>query len=296
MEKILRGFNSFNVVGSAEKISITPFKNAEDGENYEVWRITTTERSYVLKKAKNYELEVYSTFFANSVSGAPQYLESVHVDEEDYFLIELVKGRDLCKCDRASLKKALDALIFLQDKYWNASDRANAGFTFEKSLKGRQDRGKYLCDKELEAYYNKFLSAYQALPRTLCHDDLLPFNILVSENSATIIDWEFAGILPYPTSIARLIAHSEENDSAFFYMKDEDKRFAIDYYYDNLVKQKGITYENYRRDLDLFLFYEYCEWIMLGNKYEDADMERYESYLEKAKRHLNKEIKYETII
>jgi thiamine kinase-like enzyme len=175
----------------------------------------------------------------------------------------------------------------LQDEYWDVKDKSDTGYTFEKSLKGRIDRGAYLCDNELEAHYNKFLSAYQNIPRTLCHDDLLPFNILVSDDGATIIDWEYAGMLPYLTSIARLIAHCEESDDAFFYMKDEDKRFAIDYYYDNLIKQKGIAYENYRHDLDLFLFYEYCEWIMLGNKYPDsADMERYKSYLEKTKRHL----------
>ena len=71
-------------------------------------------------------------------------------------------------------------------------------------------------------------------------------------------------------------------------MKDEDKAFAINYYYDNLIKNKGITYDAYRHALDLFLLYEYCEWIMLGVKYKDADMERYSRYLEKAKTHLSK--------
>ena len=107
----------------------------------------------------------------------------------------------------------------------------------------------------------------------------------MSRTTATIVDWEFAGVLPYLTSIARLLAHCEESEDAFFFMKDEDKAFAIDYYYENLVKNKGISYEKYRRDLDLFLFYEYCEWIMLGNKYPDsADMGRYKCYLEKARK------------
>ena len=69
-------------------------------------------------------------------------------------------------------------------------------------------------------------------------------------------------------------------------MRDEDKSFAIDYYYNNFIKHKGIAYADYIFAMDCFLLYEYCEWIMLGNKYEDADMERYHGYLKKAKAHL----------
>jgi hypothetical protein len=69
-------------------------------------------------------------------------------------------------------------------------------------------------------------------------------------------------------------------------MKEDDKSFAIDYYFEKLVKHKGVSYEEYRRTLDLFILYEYCEWIMLGNKYEDADMDRFNSYLKKAKEHV----------
>ena len=108
----------------------------------------------------------------------------------------------------------------------------------------------------------------------------------VSERTATLIDWETAGILPYPTSLTRLIAHGEENESAFFHMTEDDKAFAADYYCEHLLRDKGISYQSYRRSMDLFLLYEYCEWIMLGNKYTDGDMVRYHQYLQKAKKHI----------
>ncbi len=271
---------------NTDATAITPFKSAEDGQDYAVWKVTTDSHEYVLKKAKNYELQIYFEFFSDNIIGAPRFLGSASVGGVDYFLMEYVRGNDLCRCDRVALTKALDALIALQDKYWNATDKASVGLSFDESLSRRRDRGSYLGDAELEGEYARFLSVYEALPKTLCHDDLLPFNVLVSENRATIIDWEIAGILPYPTSLARLLAHCEESDDAFFYMKDEDKLFAIDYYYDNLLRDKGISYPDYRRDLDLFIFYEYCEWIMLGNKYADADMERYQKYVAKAKAHI----------
>lgn len=286
MEKLKRILGLINIGSSADEARITPFKSAENGQNYEVWRVTAGSREYVLKKAKNHELQIYSELLSHDVVGAPLFLGSARVDGIDYFLMEYVHGDDLRRCDRAALTKALDALIWLQNKYWEATDKADVGLSFDKSLIKRHERSSYLGNEELECEYAKFLSVYEMLPRTLCHDDFLPFNVLISDSGATIIDWEIAGILPYPTSLARLLAHCEESDDAFFYMKDEDKLFAIDYYYDKLLKDKGIDYAHYRRDLDLFIFYEYCEWIMLGNKYADADMERYQKYLSKAKEHI----------
>jgi thiamine kinase-like enzyme len=186
------------------------------------------------------------------------------------------------------LTLALDALIALQRRYWSADEKRGVGLSFSEALERRIDRGRYLGDDELEAAYGHYIERFKTAPRTLCHDDLLPFNVLVSERRATLIDWEVAGILPYLTPLARLIAHGREDDGAFFYMKDEDKAFAVDYYYENLAKEKGISREEYLRDVDLFLLYEYCEWIMLGVKYEDADMERYREYYALAKAHLKR--------
>ncbi len=272
----------FNIGVSFDGAEVTPFKSAEDGAEYEVWLVNVGNEKYVLKKAKNREIQVYSTFFSDCVSGAPRFYGSVSADGTEYFLMEYVSGEDMLKCDRASITKVLDALISLQDKFWGCSEDN----FFARSLESRINRGKYLGDPCLEKAYADFLAEYKFVPRTLCHDDLLPFNVLVSERGATIIDWEIAGILPYPVSLARLIAHAEEKDDAFFYMRDEDKAYAIDYYYNNLVKQKGVSYGEYRHTLDLFLLYEYCEWIMLGNKYEDADMERFNRYFAKANEHI----------
>lgn len=54
-------------------------------------------------------------------------------------------------------------------------------------------------------------------------DDLLPFNVIVSDDRAVLIDWEYGGILPYPSSFARLIAHGEEAEDSLFHMTREDR-------------------------------------------------------------------------
>ena len=264
---------------------ISPFKVLEDNSDYDVFLIETNTNKFVIKPTKNYEFEIYSTFFKDNISGVPNLIASTEYGNEKFILIEYIEGKDLCKCEQFSLKLALDALITIQDKYWNNTTYENLGYTYQRSLESRINRGKYLGDEELEKAYLKFLSVYSKIPRTLCHDDLLPFNIIVNEKSASLIDWEYAGILPYLTSIARLLAHTEENENALFYMTNEDKEFAKKYYYDNLVSKHDIPYDEYEYTLDLFFLYEYCEWIMLANRYPNSNKERGNQYIEKAKKH-----------
>ena len=265
-----------------------PFRSEEDGAAYDVWKVDAGDGPLVLKRAKGEELAVCSAFFPGNTPEVPRVLKSCSAEGGDWFLMEYIPGEDLCRCTREALTAALDALIALQDRWWGDETRAEVGRSYEKSLVGRKTRGQYLGDPRLERAYGDSLALYATLPRTLCHDDLLPFNVRVSGGRAVLLDWEYGGILPYPTSLARLIAHGSGEEGAFFFMTEEDKAFAVDYYYERLVKGKGISREEYHRAVDLFLLYEYCEWIMLGNRYADADMERYGRYLELAKTQIAK--------
>ena len=261
--------------------AIRAFTAEEDGSEYAVWRIDAGSGSYVLKRAKAFELETYRCFFRNKKSYAPAFYGSCAFDGTEYFLMEYCPGEDLRRCEREKLRKALDALIEMQEEFWQREALYDSAFTLEQSLVGIENRGRYLGSKRLEEVYAAFVRIYQTTPRTLCHDDLLPFNLLIGER-AVLIDWEYGGLLPYPTSFARLIAHGREEEGAFFYMTREDRDFAIQYYYDGLIRKHGIPYAEYRRTLDYFLFYEYCEWVMLGNRYDNRSDERYGYYLKLA--------------
>ena len=275
-------------MGFGEQAKITPFKQEESGEDYAVWKVEENHTAYVLKKTSEQELSVYHTFFSSAECGAPRLYQSLNDHGEWFLRMEYIEGHDLRKCDRESLTAVLDALIGLQKRYWERRELQGIGWGFEASLPGRQKRGRCLNDAKLEKAYEGYLQLYSTLPRTLCHDDLLPFNVLCTKERAVLIDWEYAGILPYPTSLARLIAHGEEEKSAFFYLTQADKDYAAQYYYAHLVKEKGIDYKDYRRSLDYFLLYEYCEWIMLGAEYGDTGAERFQAYYAKAKEQLKK--------
>lgn len=265
-----------NEIGIADEgLKLEQFRSEEDGSLYRVWKITQGDNIFVLKKAKENEAQIMRTYLSDGHSFAPRCLGSVDRDNENWLLLEYIPGNDLMRCDLERLKLVLDSLISMQKQFWQYSDMDNS---FDRALTQRKTRINYLQNPRLEHAYRTYLEDFETISRTLCHDDLLPFNVIINDTHAVFIDWEIGGILPYPASLARLIAHGREFEDAFFYMKDTDKVFAIDYYFENLVKGRGITYESYRRSMDLALFYEYCEWVYVGNKYGNTDTERFREY------------------
>ena len=282
-----------NRVFLLQEATITQLKHEEDNEPYQVWIIDANNIKYILKEAKENEPELHLAVLAMGKKSVPTLYQTITIDEKTYLLMEYIEGENLCRCNRTKLTLALDALIALQQETWEGQNFELLMDSFDKSILERQNRGKYLNDSLLEEAYEKFLSVYQSTPKALCHDDLLPFNIITSDQKAFLIDWESAGLLPYPTSFARLIAHAEDNTDAFFYMTQADKDFAVNYYYDKLLKEKGISYTDWLNTLEYFLFYEYCEWVFVGNKYNATDGEYYKKYLPIAKHQATKILKIE---
>ena len=276
LQKILEQINAVSIPLDA---TITQLKHEEDNELYQVWRIDTNNEIYILKEAKGDERYIYAAISGVCKNSVPKIYQAVTADEKTYLLMEYIDGEDLCRCDRKKLTLALDSLINMQKETWGMQEIDGLEISFEKSLATRKNRGKYLKAPLLEEAYEKFLELYRSTPKALCHDDLLPFNIIVAGQNAYLIDWETCGMLPYPTPFARLIAHTQEDENALFYMTDADKAFAIDYYYDKLLKEKGILYQEWLHTLEYFLFYEYCEWVFVGNKYQETDGEYYKKYL-----------------
>ena len=279
MKKILKAFGF-----TEEPLSIVPFCSDEDGSAYNVWKVEYPHKTYVLKAAKGDELFIYNTYLQDKSVFAPALCGVARDQEKEYLLMEYISGEDLRRCDRKKLTAVLDSLIAMQSAFWDEKLPENA-------LNSRKNRYNFLLDPLLETVYQAYLSDCQEIPATLCHDDLLPFNLLISNDRCVFIDWEVGGILPYPASLARLIAHTEACPDAFFYMSEDDKLFAIDYYYEKLLANRGVAYKEYRRSLDLALFYEYCEWVFVGNRYNTSDSPRFAKYVKLA-RNKAKELGY----
>ena len=251
---------------------------AEDGEPYDVCLVQTEQGERVIKRAKGYEANIYHTLLQGCPC-VPRLYGTAQIGADTYLLIEHMPGEPVLRLDRETLTKILDALIEIQQAYWQVTSSADCAYSFDEALHARQKRGTFLCNAAIEQAYATYLDLFCTLPRTLCHDDLLPFNAIVSHDRATLIDWEIAGILPYPTSLARLLAHAQDTPDALFYATDADKAFAARYYYDRLPALHAVPFADFVRALRYFILYEYCEWIMVGNKYHTTDSPRYRQYL-----------------
>ena len=113
IEKVLK---KMNLLDNAE---ITPFINAEDGEAYQVWQINTDGKRYVLKKAKGYESQLYKTVLSDLERAVPRLVAMTDCEGETFILTEFVDGDDLRLADREKIRDTIDALIYLQDKFWD---------------------------------------------------------------------------------------------------------------------------------------------------------------------------------
>ena len=264
-------------IPAGQKISISQYHAEENGEPYNVYAVHGDCGRYVLKLAKGDEVAVYTRFLSQAPSYAPRLYAQCPSGDGTWLLLEEIQGMSLTHATRPALQLALDSLVAMQRKFWNA-DTVRDGLSYAACLEHRKKRGTYLEDPLLERVYDRFLEMYQTVPKTLCHDDLLPFNVLVDERRAVMIDWEVADIMAYPTSLARLIAHGTQQPGSLFYLEERDREFAISYYYQSLLRPLGISYPEYRKAIDLAIFYEYCEWIYVGNRYDDKQSTYYRKY------------------
>lgn len=263
-----------------EKVSFElecfPFEESK-GFYKNIYKIITPSKIYVLKKAKSYELDIYKN--TTGLPSIPKFYGSYHYYGHDYILFEFVKGHNVMKMDRNSLIKVVDAIIAIQDKCWQTKD--TFGQSLESALESRYKRLSYLPD-ELKETYEEYIDCFKKTPVTFSHEDLLPFNVLINDKDVSFIDLEIGGVLPYPTMLARLIAHTNEDKKAMFYLSNKDYQFAVDYYYDRFIRNKGISYGAYIKTINLFIFNELIEWIYVYKKCNYSPNNFYNGYYQKA--------------
>jgi len=260
-----------------ERMTLIPHE--EGGGFYSAWKVDCFGGTFFLKQSCPTELSIYERTARDS-AGFPAYLGSAYFRGKPYLLLEYIEGHDMMRCTRGDLILVLDALIGIQRAYWQSSE--TVGDSFEKTFASCRNRRAFLQDARLLPAYDAFLAAYEQTPHTLCHNDLLPFNVRVDGRRAVLIDWEHGGILPYPLPLARLLAHTMEDPDALFFMTVEDRRFAILYYYDVLIKEAGISLDDYLHTLALFFLYEKTEWIYVYNRFKKRRDARFAAYQQSA--------------
>ena len=271
IKKIIQKIKKINIQ------DIIQLKNEEGNGYYNVWKVVTFESNYILKQTTEKELNNYLKL---KISLIPNFYGYTKYYNKVYILLEYIEGTDL---RNGSLDKniiGLDTIIEVQKAYLNKEIELSD--TFENELNRINKRFDYLLDESLKNKYNEFIKVYKTSIKTVCHNDLLPFNMIIFNDKAYLIDLENMGYLPYLSMFSRFIAHYKEEKGYLFYLEEDIKQELIRYYYNNFVKLLNIGYEDFLYDLELFLFFEYTEWIYVYNKFNLKKDERYYYYLSKA--------------
>ena len=241
----------------------------DDYREYDVYKIKTTSKELILKKASEREASNYKKYLSVCSFNVPKFYGSYKDGDNIWIVIESIEGDDLRNMTDALAISAADSLSEIQNYFWNFSDTERFDVYMERI--GR--RYSFIKDDPVVGMaYALFLERQKTCPRTLSNGDFMEFNTVDKDGKVFIIDWGFGGVMPYSLDIARFIAHATEDRATFpFYMNDEQKKLFVDGVYERLNEKPD--YEQFIWDIKLAVLNEYVEFVEAD---EDEDHWYYE--------------------
>jgi hypothetical protein len=263
-----------------EQIHIEQFHDNGEGvdRTYNVYKITGDKQTYTLKKSDDYEIGVYEEFLVDKNLPVPKLEGWTCVNNTKWILIEYIAGTDLRKFDKGMAYGCAHSLSRIFNMYWQENRFAENKLDdrFERYWTRINKRSQCLKNEpKLSSAYGVFLDRQLVCPRTLCNGDFLQCNAIESNDGIVLIDWAFAGIMPYSLDVARLIAHGSEKFFPFpFYMTEEYRKIFLKDLYDKLLYKP--KYKQFIWDVILSCLNECIEFI--ERELNDESIERDEVF------------------
>jgi hypothetical protein len=245
---------------------------------FNVYKVTADKQIYILKKSDDNEIGVYEKFLADKNLPVPKLEGWTCVNKTKWILIEYIAGEDLRKFNKDMAYGCADSLSRIFNMYWQKDgfEENTTDNRFERYWTRINKRAKCLKNElTLASAYRTFLDRQLVCPRTLCNGDFLQCNAIESDDSIILIDWAFAGIMPYSLDVARLITHGSEKFFPFpFYMTDEYRKIFLKAVYDKLLYKPD--YKQFLWDVILSCLNECIEFIEV--ELNDESIERDEVF------------------
>lgn len=264
----------------SQQIHIERFHDNGEGvdRTYNVYKIISDEQTYILKQSDDNEIEVYEKFLAGKNLPVPNFEDWTCINNTKWILIEYIAGTDLRVFSKDMAYGCADSLSRIFNMYWQEDcfEENKLDNRFERYWKRINKRAECLIDEpKLSSAYSVFLDRQLVCPRTLCNGDFLQCNAIESNNHIVLIDWAFAGIMPYSLDVARLISHGSEKFFPFpFYMTDEYRKIFLKGLYDKLLCRP--YYKQFIWDVILSCLNECIEFI--ESELNDKSIERDEVF------------------
>lgn len=266
----------------------------DDGEEgcevnrYNVYKIYANGIATVLKKSDEREIGVYQTFLQGKQFRVPKYYGNVRCDGTRWMLMEYLEGKDLRDFELKMAPACAESITQIMNTYWES--RIEDG-RFARYWERINKRAECLSEEpEISAAYEIFLQRQWDCPRTLSHGDFLQYNAQYQDGEVYLVDWAFAGIMPYSLDIGRLIAHGTEDKRTFpFYMNEEQKKCYVQEVYQRLEQKP--EWERYLMDVKLAVLnecVEFMEMYLTRNYEKDQVYEYYRMVALKLSKEINR--------
>jgi len=262
------------------KIYVERYHDNGEGvdRTYNVYKIIADNQTYILKKSDDKEIEVYQKFLTDKNLPVPKLEGWTCINNTNWILIEHIAGTDLRRFNKDMAYRCADSLSCIFNMYWQDGNfkENKQDNRFERYWTRINKRSDCLKNEvTLASAYGIFLDRQLACPRTLCNGDFLQCNAIESDNGIILIDWAFAGIMPYSLDLARLITHGSEKFFPFpFYMTDEYRRIFLRGVYEKLINKPD--YKQFIWDVILSRLNECIEFI--ESELNDESIERDEVF------------------
>lgn len=285
----IKDVNNINILKSvlesinptlSQPINIERFHDNGEGvdRTYDVYKIILDNQIYILKKSDDNEIGVYEKFLVNKNLPVPKLEGWACINKTKWILIEYINGIDLRVFNKDMAYGCANSLTNIFNMYWqeNEFEENKLDNRFERYWTRINKRAECLIkDPKISSAYRIFLDRQLECPRTLCNGDFLQCNAIESNNGIVLIDWAFAGIMPYSLDVARLISHGSEKYFPFpFYMTDEYRDIFLKSVYDRLLFKPD--YKQFRWDVILSCLNECIEFI--ERELNDRSLERDEVF------------------
>lgn len=264
----------------SKQIDIERFHDNGEGvdRTYNVYKIISDKQKYILKKSDDNEIGVYEKFLGSKNLPVPKLEGWTCVNKIKWILIEYIDGEDLRVFNKEMASGCADSLSRIFNMYWqeNGFEENKLDNRFERYWTRINKRSECLINEsKLSSAYRVFLDRQLVCPRTLCNGDFLQCNAIQSHDSIVLIDWAFAGVMPYSLDVARLISHGSEKFFPFpFYMTDEYRKIFLKGVYDKLIYKPD--YKQFIFDVILSCLNECIEFI--ETELNDESIERDEAF------------------
>ncbi|MDT2832231.1 phosphotransferase [Vagococcus carniphilus] len=251
-----------------EVLEVSPFFNERLDKEYQAYRLATREgKSVVLKKVSKEECDAYQLL--NRVEIFPEFINQTKDSSGDYWLTtEYFLGKDLSILKKEAASRLGKELAKLANSFFEENDSLR---TFSPNLK-KQIESKYQLLEKLKSNlslyktYEEYIIRFKGTPKTICHDDLLPINVLFDEktNQMKILDLEHVRLSSYICDVARFGAFYSGDKVSFkkgfsFFDEEENIQLFLKTYYSFLMPkiETQFSFDQFMQDYHLECLNQY---------------------------------------